>query len=398
MAEACYKEPYLPGSFKFIPFKAIEASSEHGRRGAEGEFPFGEVTGYADLGRRIRTYSISARFDGNNHVLMAAALIAVCELPGPGILVHPTRGVIVSAAIRSLRVTDKVEDEQGVTYVDMDFVEANVWPNSLSLVGQLLGLVLGLIIGTSRNHFRSSYKIAEIQSFRRIPVVSAAQQQMLNIRREYVAIPPDPDDLETRNSIINDMTIIATEYDAASDTETMDRGLALGMQAVADQLEGVAKFNAFRRLANGAAKQSSFGAPASLAENAIYSNVRVIAASYMSQAVLESDELNTGQIFDQIDVTTAIFDQELQYARGLCDNDLFLEIGKFRDSSLAKMYDKAYNAPGVKAFNFSSGVLPVVAAYSIYGDAKRHRELEQLNVVRRDGKFAPSVAASLSGA
>ena len=37
MAEACYKEPYLPGSFKFIPFKAIEASSEHGRRGAEGE-------------------------------------------------------------------------------------------------------------------------------------------------------------------------------------------------------------------------------------------------------------------------------------------------------------------------------------------------------------------------
>src|SRR5262245_39833440 len=88
---------YLPASFNGVPFYCTEASSEHGRRGSEGEFPFGENTAYADLGRRIRTYTLSAVFRGDNHVREATALIAVCEAPGPGVLVHPTRGIVSAA-------------------------------------------------------------------------------------------------------------------------------------------------------------------------------------------------------------------------------------------------------------------------------------------------------------
>lgn len=393
MAEACYTEPYLPASFKLVPFKATEAESEHGRRGAEGEFPFGEQTAYADLGRKIRVYKIQARFDSNAHVLEAAALIAACEAPGPGVLTHPTRGVILSAACRRLQVRDRVEEEQGVTYVDLEFVEANNWPNGLSLVGQLLGLVLGSVIGGSRASFSSRYKPAEVQPFRRKAVVAAAQAQVANIRDAYERATVAQEGDQARARVLYDLNNLATNEAMAADTATMDRGLALGMQAIALQTKGRAQFRIMRNLANGAAMQSSFAAPASDAENAVYSQMRVLAASYMAEAALEEQNVRTGEVFEQLDVVDAVLVQEIEYARQICDNHLYTQLTAFRDEALTQLYSKAYDAPGLVEYDFHGRTHPVVAAYSIFGDAKRHRELEQLNTVGSNGRIGPRVVA-----
>lgn len=393
MAEACYTEPYLPASFKLVPFKAIDATSEHGRRGAEGEFPFGEQTGYADLGRRIRTYTISARFDSNNHVLEAAALIAVCELPGPGVFVHPTRGVILSAACRSLKVNDKIEEEGGVTYVDLEFVEANNWPNGLSLIGQLLGLGLSAIIGASRAHFTASYQPRRVQPFRQAAVVQAAQNQVVTIRGAYAAATEADAELLSRNRILNDLEMLATDDGLASDTATMDKGLALGMNAVAIEMFGRAKFRTFRGIANGAARSSTFNAPAATAENALYSNVRIIAASYMADGAMEETDVRTSEVFDWLDVIDALLEQEMQYARQECDNHLFIALAQFRGDVAARLYEKAYNAPGLVEYDFSGKIHPLVAAYSIFGDARRHRDIEAMNYVGGMGRVGPMVMA-----
>ena len=393
MAEACYRAPYLPASFKLVPFKAIEATSEHGRRGAEGEFPFGEQTAYADLGRRIRTYTIQARFDSNRHVLEAAALIAACELPGPGVLTHPTRGVIASAACRSLKVTDRVEEDQGVTYVDLEFVEANNWPNGLSLIGQLAGLVLSTVIGQSRASFTSRYAPASIQPFRQAPVVGAAQWQVGAIRGAYEQATVAQETDQARQRILLDLRNLETDASMAAAPATMDRGLALGMNAVALALHGRDKFRAFRGIANGAARQSSFLPPARDAEDAIYSNVRIIAAAYMAEGAIEEQDIRTGEVFAQLDVIQSLLDQEIAYAREVCDNHLFAQLTKFRDETIAQLYRKAYDAPGLVEYKFGGRVHPLVAAYSVYGDAKRHRELETLNLIGAAGQIGPGVAA-----
>jgi prophage DNA circulation protein len=391
MAEACYTEPYLPASFKFVSFKAVEASSEHGRRGAEGEFPFGEGTAYADLGRKIRTYSIQARFDGNDHVLRAAALIAVCEAKGPGVLVHPTRGVIASAACRSLKVTDRVEEEQGVTTVDLVFVEANNWPNGLSLLGQLLGFALGAIIGPARAHFLSRYRPASVPSFRLGQVVGTAQAQVSNIAVEYAAATVSNGDDLNRNRTISDLTRLAEDDILAADPAVMDRGLALGLNAIALKLTGTEKFRAFRRLANGAAQGSSFGGVAGQAENATFAAVRAIAATYMAEGVMEQNTATSTDVFAQIDAIDALVQGEMAYARAACENDLFLALAQFRTDALAQLYGKAYDSPGVARFDFGGRVHPLVAAYSIFGDAKRHRDVEAMNVVSASGRIGPAV-------
>src|SRR5262245_66687692 len=86
-----------PASFKGVQFYCTEADVEGGRRGAEGEFPFSEITAYADLGRKIRVYHLTAEFREDNHVKDSQALFRACESPGPVILVHSTLGAVMVA-------------------------------------------------------------------------------------------------------------------------------------------------------------------------------------------------------------------------------------------------------------------------------------------------------------
>ena len=51
------------------------------------------------------------------------------------------------------------------------------------------------------------------------------------------------------------------------------------------------------------------------------------------------------------------------------------------------MNDLAYRLPGLITVDFSGGVHPLVAAYVIYNDAKRHRDLEPRNIIDANGRF-----------
>lgn len=395
MAIGCYTEPYLPASFRGVPFVATEATSKHGRRGAEGEFPFGETTAYADLGRRIRTYTLRGRFQTNLHTLEAAAFIAACERTGPGVLVHPTRGVILSAACKSLTITDKPEDEAGVTYVDVEFVEGNSWPNGLSLVGQLISAGIGLIVGASRTHFNASYAPSTVQPYRKAAVIDSVQEQVSNIRTQYAAVTTDQADNESRSRILADLERFVVNDAMAEDPETADRALALGMSAIAANVTGLEKFRVFRLIANGAAKTSTFTAPAATVENAVYSSVRSIAASYMAEGALEAQNVRTGIVYDQIDILAALLEGEIAYARGICDNHYQTEMTNFLTDVTAELYAKAYDAPGLVEYDFGGRVHPLNAAYAIYGDAKRHRDLEPLNIQGPIGRIGPVVTGPL---
>lgn len=395
MATGCYTPEYLTASFKGVSFKAEEVTSEHGRRGAEGEFPFGEQTGYADLGRRIRTYSLRGRFDANSHVADAASLVAVCESTGPGVLVHPTRGIILSVACKRLRVTDKIETDGGVTYVELDFVEANEWPNGLSITGSLLGLALSPIIAAARLAFTTNYNIARIPTFREAAVVDAAQQQVANVREQYAAATTSMSTNNDRNRVIFDLNSVATVDATATITSNVDKAISLGMAAIAQNLTGTAKFDAMRTLANGAALSSSFAAPASTAEEAIYSLVRTTAAAYMAEATLESTDYRTGQIFTQADIVDTLLEAEMIYARNTCQNQLYVDLAQFRTSAAAQLAERAYNSPGLVEFDYGGQVHPLVAAYDIYGDATRHREIEDLNIIASMGRVGSPVLGAL---
>lgn len=388
------KAEYLPASFNGIPFDAVEVTSEHGRRGAEGEFPFGEVTAYADLGRRIRNYTLQGRLQRDGFLGVAAALIAACELPGPGVLVHPTRG-IVSAGCKSLKVSDKIEEESGVTYVDMEFVEGNLWPNGLSLIGSVLGIVLGGIINASRDNFKTQYAPLKVSSNRRPQVLSTAQATVGQIRDEYQsAVIGSRDD--TKNHILADLNEVANNPDLLNYPDVTDKAIALGLNAVSLETSAQTKFDTMKRVANFNAKSSGLNPGlGGNDENAVYSHARTVAAAYMAQGAMETKFGRRDTVFAASDKITAILNDEAVIARNRCFNDLYVEITRFMLDVQTQLYSIAYSVPGLVNFNFGGGVYSLTAAYSIFNDAKRHRDLEMGNIIDGVGRMGPLVIASV---
>jgi len=389
MATGCYVEPYLPASFRGVPFTALETTSEHGRRVAEGEFAFSENTATNDMGIRLRRYTIRARFADNNHVTQVALLIAAVEARGAGVLVHPTRGVVDATCTRA-KVTDNPEEEQGVTYVDLEFVESNQQTNGVQLANSIITLALGSIIGQSRSNFTSTYNPEAVQTFREDAVVAEAQGVVGNVANLY-AEATVANATDERNEILLELQSIATDPNAARVPENVARAVAVGMSQTVKDLEPSAQYQTARELANATAVPVVFGGAAQQSVEATYSLARVVSAAYMAEASLLATDFNADEVFGQVDAVDSILSSEIEYARNQRDNQLHQALVSFRNESLNAMSRRAFDLPGVIQFNFAGTVHPLVAAYALYDDAKQSRRIEQLNTVNALGRVGPEV-------
>ncbi len=391
MAVGCYNPQYIPASFKGVPFEALEVTSEHGRRGAEGEFPFGEQTAYADLGRRIRRYTISARFVENNHISASGALIAVCETLGPGLLVHPTRGVVTAACTKIL-VKDNPLEAQGETTVEMEFVEANTMASGFSFGSSLIGLVLTPLVDALRGSFVTKYKPEQAMYLDKPSVLATAGDAVLQLRNEYaraIAASPTMAQWTTLAAMDDVVTDTRTLLDAGKTFDNFTKAAVL----VSSVSTGQGKYDAFRRVANWAAKNSALEGSAQVSQNAVYAAVRSLAAAYMARTALEIEVYTLDASLTLYDQVSAVLNQELAEAQVACDGFLYSAMRSFTIQAEAALLGRAYTLPAVTAYDFGAAVPSVVAAYEIYNDAKRLRDIEASNPTSMPFGIGPVVYA-----
>lgn len=367
----------------------MEAESEHGRRGAVGEFPFGEDTAYADLGRKAATYTIKARFVENDHVAASAALIAAVESPGAGPLMHPTRGLIM-AACTSLKVRDDIIEEQGVTYADMEFTEANEWPGGLSLGGGILGAVADALFAAADIVFLANYVVGLVPFHREAAVTGTTAGVIGTIAHEFGRATRGATDSRTVRALM-DLEAVAVDPVLLKTPKVVLSAIRGGIGAIARRLPAADGFQAMRRIVNSAASSSLLNGPAGVAQNAVYTLTRVVAGAYMAQAALAQRYTNSQEAANALDAARTVFVDESRIAYEQCQNELFLELRKYTTVVQTQMYSKIYVLPGVVIFDFSGGTHPLVAAYAIYGDAREHRRLEQGNVLNASGRFGHNV-------
>lgn len=392
MAEACYRDNYLPASFKGIPFEALEVNSQHGRRGAEGEFPFGEQTAYADLGRSIRSYAISGRFATNDHIARATALIAAVETPGPGPLVHPTRGIIF-VACKQLRVRDNPIEEQGVTYFDADFVEAEIFPNGLSLVGSLLGLVLTPLIDAYEESFNEQYFPEVATFYDRREVMDNSGAAVASVSAAYQQSTANINDVKVYRTLAAFDTLV-NDNGLLSDKRTMLAAMKDGMALTDKYGSGVRKQQLFREMINANAVQRKVGRTGRSSVNAVQSFMRSVGAGYLARAYLEVNPKDMTEAFSQYDRVVEVFTQELDIAKELCDHKLYVKVARFFEEVKQQMLSRAYGSPPVIQYQFSSSVHSLVAAYAIYDDSSRFVDIEYKNPNGWPWQVGPNVIAA----
>jgi prophage DNA circulation protein len=379
----------VPASFKGVMFYCTDADIEGGRRGAEGEFPFGEDTAYADLGRKIRVFHLTAYFREDDHVSDASALFAACESPQPGMLVHPTRGTHL-VACRSCKVSDKLEEEQGQSIAEMEFVEAN--PVGTGLGGMLFGMISSALNSTSQTSFLRDYHPSTVSQPWRTDVIDSAQR-LVRITTEVTrqVLPPDAPLSEHRDVLR--MEEVATDDGLAASATNVDRALSNGFNTIPPYVSDPdTEFRIMRRLANAATASSTLPTGAAVeSEEAVLSRHRILAAIGMADAAMSRTYAYVNQALAAQDAVLGVLTDEAQAAYNACDNALFLEIRNYATQFAQMMNDLAYRLPGLVAVDFSGGVHPLVAAYTIYNDATRHRELEARNMVDANGRFNPLV-------
>jgi DNA circularisation protein N-terminus len=385
----------VEASFKGVSFWCVEADIEGGRRGAEGEFPFGEFTAYADLGRKIRVYRLHAVFREDNHVGDSSALFKACESPGPGILVHPTRGSHM-VACRSVKVTDKLEETAGETIAEMEFFDANTAGGGLSSGGgkSLFGIISTDLLAVSQAVFLRDYTPQLVSHPWVVDVVDNAQHLIRTTATmaTHVVVAESPQ--ADWRDIINMQTVA---YDAAlaRDAAIVDEALTDGFAIISRNEPSPAKrFTLFRTLANTA--QITPNMPAGVAEEsdeAIVNRFRLLSGVGMAEAAMGRKYKSVDEALHAMDIVAAVFADEAKIAYDECDNKLFIEIRNYSVEFVKMMYDLSYRLPPKLLINFGGGVHPLIAAYAVYNDAKRHRELEERNMVDANGRFGPIVSA-----
>lgn len=377
----------VPASFKGVQFWCTEADIEGGRRGAEGEFPFGEDTAYADLGRKIRVYHLTAVFREDDHVGDASALFLACESPGPGILVHPTRGTQL-VACRMCKVSDKLEDGAGESTADLEFVEANPVGTGLG-IGSLFGIISTGLNVASQTVFLRDYRPQQISQPWRSDVINSAQSLVAATRAAYMqTLPPDASAQQWR--VANRMEEVSTDDGLAALPPIVDVVETRGFVAIASNIQDPdTKFRVMRNLANAAAINSTLphAGGAAHAEEAVVSRHRILAGIGMAEAAMGRKYAYVDQALLAKDMVIEVLEGEAKTAYENCDNELFLELRKYMTQFSKMMHDLAYRLPGLVVVDFAGGVHPLVAAYTIYNDARRHRDLEPRNRIDANGRF-----------
>jgi prophage DNA circulation protein len=386
---------YVTGSFKGALFESsLSAEIDGGRRGAEGEFPFGEMTAYADLGRKIETYHITAVFRKDSHIGDSQALFEACTSPGPGILVHPTRGAGM-AACRSVKVKDEPETP-GETHVEMEFVEAQSTGID-ALGGALFGIINTNLAGASQAAFLANYTpLAAAQPWRTDILNSTAY--LVGALTDVVVqttttladlIPQDWRNIATLKTIVADPLLCA-------DATKVNKALVYGYSTIANNLAGdpVSLYTNMRALVNTAATTSTMPAgTAQESEAEILTRTRILAAINMANAALAVQYNTVDDCLAAMDQVGTVFDDEMAQAYDDCDNELYLELNAHVIQFRTMMNDLAYRLPPNIVVNFAGGVHPLVAAYAIYGDAKRFRDLELGNILDANGRMGYLVGA-----
>ncbi len=116
----------VQASFRGAQFKIEVGGQAGGRRNVTHEFPERDTPFTEDMGRRARRYPITGYIVCGP--LLADyrpgrdALIAMCEMSGPGTLVHPTLGTMQVCC--DTYAVSETRERGGIATFEMVFVEA----------------------------------------------------------------------------------------------------------------------------------------------------------------------------------------------------------------------------------------------------------------------------------
>ncbi len=128
-SNTAFYETLKPASYRQVQFAVIDSRAAFGRRNVVHEYPFAETPWIEDIGRSARRITMhgfllhnDAKLGGKTLQAQITDLIAACESPGEGELMHPTLGKL-SVGLQSPVEIEERWDKGGVALLTFTFIE-----------------------------------------------------------------------------------------------------------------------------------------------------------------------------------------------------------------------------------------------------------------------------------
>ncbi len=140
LATGSFWEQLRPASYRGVPFVVVSGDTRVGRRNAVHEYPLRDTVWVEDLGRNPRRLQVQGFLIGDDAIAQRERLIAACESPGDGELVHPTLGRL-RVSVMDVGFAEH-RDKGRVFEVQFSFIESGerVFPTAQTNTRNLVAL------------------------------------------------------------------------------------------------------------------------------------------------------------------------------------------------------------------------------------------------------------------
>lgn len=450
-------------SFRGIPFAVYGGEGRFGRRQAVHEYPGRDKPYVEDMGRstrRIRMHGFlvmdSLVYGGGNVMAQRDALVAAAEMPGPGVLVHPTLGSLtVSIPDGGLSVSERWDMgryfEVGFFFIESgDRIFPSVTSSSINLLDSLadalglsaaldftrkviggvttvlnavegvirfgravVGMVVDVVAGVVELSSRASRDLRNITDLTALLSGNSGRYADRNVSSALVTSRKTIDD----NATMADLLAIGTSNRAAVDDANASLAQAAqSLDASSGDAFTAAAQSAIDTLAASipdpgtaisllgdiatyspdmSTSNSVIGNGQAVAQDATSALFRRYAIAALARAVATYAPSSYDDAAATLRYVTGIIDAEILIAGDSGDDDSYSALRDLRQGVVTTLTSTGATLPQLQEFAFRAPMPSLVMASRLYGDASREAELvEQADPIHP--AFMPTVVKALS--
>lgn len=395
-------------SFRGVPFEVTSSNLSIGRRTQPFEYPQRDDPFTEDMGRSKRTIRITAFVVGYDYIARMKRLIAACEKPGSGRLIHPWLG---SMKVTPTDLSAPVFESNRVASVSLTFVESGKlqYPNALLDVGAKCLSAAQMLVNAEFDEFVRTFDLSGAQDFVK-EAVGLDLQGILN--SETVQSVCDAFDLADELATLSHDVITLAEggadalFNRVLDTYGLQR-FASTVHAWTDvshrfrSLTQSSELNSAKPQAVASRTTSERIEKANAAGQAMIRGLSVanmvVAASEIGTSndrLDASTPVQTAPYDDLIAVRNEILEAIDEESLKISSDPIYEALCESRSAVYEAITQRAENQARLVSFKPSSVLPALVLAYDYYGDASREAEIVGRNKIRHSG-FVPAVELKL---
>ena len=378
-----WKDRLREGSYKGVKFETTEHVLKTGRRGQNNDYPQRNQNYFEELGKKTRKYTIDAFVLGDDYFERRDALLEAVESDDPGTLVHPYLGNY-EVVCEECELRETITEGRMATF-RLSFTEKGQKLNPSKSVDTQAKVrdASDVLKQATIISFSDNYSVTGLPGFVPKTTAQAVEEWVDTISQNALPFESITSQLSylksNASTIVRNPSLLASSIvDITSDAGVEGVPVAQFGEYTFDT-SGIPDTTTTRQrqtqnmgLFSALVRRSSIAAEA----------VQVSKAKFTS---VDDALLQVSGLADKIET-------EINFPEAQSDSAIYRSLINLRASALEDANSRSGGLPRVKKISYPAVTSSLVAAYELYEDASRHKEITAWNNINHPSFMPPNTS------